>query len=149
MSSDSPSPGSTDAGTACTIYYGEDIRFKRDHCEYPISQPGIQINPVTFLQRYVRIRGTSEILIDTHDLFQYAQRGVLKVSRIIKLRTLMQKPSDLVTEQNHNPLKRKVHMTDPTHESTDEWLAEFKTPLDLDKARKEPSVLIHSSRDLH
>ncbi len=59
----------------------------------------------------------------------------------------MQKPSDLVIEQNHNPLKRKVRVNDPTHEFTDEWLAEFKTPLDLDRARNEPSVPTYNFRN--
>lgn len=65
----------------------------------------------------------------------------MKVSRLIKLRTLMQDPADLVLEQNHNPLKRQVPVVDPTQEFTDEWLEEFKAPLDLEKARLEPYVL--------
>lgn len=53
----------------------------------------------------------------------------------------MQGPTDLVLEQNHNPLKRQVPVVDPTHEYTDNWLAEFKSPLNIEKARKEPYVM--------
>ncbi|KAJ3490476.1 hypothetical protein NLI96_g1377 [Meripilus lineatus] len=52
----------------------------------------------------------------------------------------MQDPADLVLEQNHNPLKRQVPVVDPTQEFTDEWLEEFKAPLDLEKARLEPHL---------
>ena len=68
----------------------------------------------------------------------------MKISRFMKLRTLSRGPVDLALELNHNPLKRAVPVENPSHEFTEEWLAEFKVPLDLEKARHEASVLSFS-----
>lgn len=62
----------------------------------------------------------------------------MKISRFIKLRTLSEGPQDLALEQNHNSLRRKVPIESPTHEFTDRWLAEYKRPLDLSQAVREP-----------
>lgn len=81
-------------------------------------------------------------------LDQYAQRGIMKISRFIKLRTLNHGPADLALEHNHNPLKRTVTVDDPSHDYTDEWLAQFKTPLDLEKACQKPYVPFTHCRSL-
>ncbi|CCM01642.1 uncharacterized protein FIBRA_03703 [Fibroporia radiculosa] len=47
-------------------------------------------------------------------------------------------PVDLVLEQNHNPLRRTVPVQSPSHAFRSEWLAQFKIPVDLEKARQEP-----------
>ncbi|KAH9921997.1 uncharacterized protein BXZ73DRAFT_91690 [Epithele typhae] len=68
----------------------------------------------------------------------YAQRGVMKVSRFIKLRALAQDPADIALEQNHNPLRRKVRVEDPSREFSEVKLSEYRVPLDLDRGRTEP-----------
>lgn len=65
----------------------------------------------------------------------------MKISRFIKLRSFSHGAVDLALEQNHNPLKRKVQVLAPDRDFTTKWLEEYKTPLDPDQARKEPSVL--------
>ncbi|OCH96655.1 hypothetical protein OBBRIDRAFT_787227 [Obba rivulosa] len=70
----------------------------------------------------------------------YAQRAIMKISRFIKLRTLAHGPADLVLERNHNPLKRKVPIQEPSHEFTSQWLAEFRQPLNLEVARRTPTL---------
>lgn len=62
----------------------------------------------------------------------------MKVSRYVKLRSLAQGPVDLALEQNHNPLRRKVPVQDPTREFSDGVLAEYRVPLDIERARTEP-----------
>ena len=64
----------------------------------------------------------------------------MKIARFIKLRTFSNGIADLALEQNHNPLKRKVPVETPTSELTSRWLLDFKVPLDMDKAAKEPFV---------
>ncbi|KAI0961190.1 hypothetical protein AcV7_000358 [Taiwanofungus camphoratus] len=88
------------------------------------------------------IRYLLERTHDSHSSVRYyAQRAVMKISRFIKLRTLAQGPVDVALEQNHNPLRRKVPILHPTHAFTSAWLAEFKNPLALETAGREP--LLH------
>ena len=61
----------------------------------------------------------------------------MKISRFIKLRTFGHTLIDLALEQNHNPLKRKVSISTRTQEFTAQWLADFKDPLDREKARRD------------
>ncbi|KAI0076264.1 hypothetical protein K474DRAFT_1757648 [Panus rudis PR-1116 ss-1] len=68
----------------------------------------------------------------------YAQRAIMKVSRFIKLQSLSHGPADIVLEQNHNPLRRKVPVTDPSTDFTQQLLAEYKVPLDISRAQREP-----------
>ncbi|KAI0724287.1 hypothetical protein C8T65DRAFT_714470 [Cerioporus squamosus] len=70
----------------------------------------------------------------------YAQRGIMKVSRYVKLRSLAHGPVDIAMEQNHNPLRRKVPVQDSTREFSDRLLAEYRVPLDIERAREEPMV---------
>ena len=72
----------------------------------------------------------------THALFKYSQRAMMKTARFIKLRTFSRGPEDLALEMNRNPLKRTVHVLQPTHTFTSQFLDQFKSPLDIDKARK-------------
>ncbi|KAI9066676.1 hypothetical protein FKP32DRAFT_1589371 [Trametes sanguinea] len=80
----------------------------------------------------------------THDsnasMRYYSQRAIMKISRFIKLRSLARGPVDLALEQNHNPLRRKVPVTDYSRESTERALQEYRKPLDLDRARQEPLI---------
>jgi len=100
----------------------------------------------TFIRRdlpmgSLHIRHLVEKTYDSHaSVRYYAQRAVMKISRYIKLRTLARDPIDLVLEQNHNPLRRTVPVMQPTHDFTSRWLAEFRTPLDIERGRREPSV---------
>ncbi|OBZ79723.1 Proteasome activator complex subunit 4 [Grifola frondosa] len=76
---------------------------------------------------------------DPHSSMRYyAQRAIMKTSRFIKLRTFAQAPVDLALEQNHNPLRRQVPIIEPTQEFTSRWLAEYRVPLDMERARREP-----------
>ncbi|PCH33392.1 ARM repeat-containing protein [Wolfiporia cocos MD-104 SS10] len=68
----------------------------------------------------------------------YAQRAIIKMSRYVKLRTLARTPVDLVLEQNHNPLRRKVPVPDASQEFTLQCLAAYREPLDIEQARREP-----------
>ncbi|KAI1797633.1 hypothetical protein LXA43DRAFT_1126323 [Ganoderma leucocontextum] len=70
----------------------------------------------------------------------YAQRGIMKISRYVKLRTLAEGPVDLALEQNHHPLRRKVPVEEPTRDFFTSALEEYKTPLDLERARHEPLI---------
>ncbi|KAL7285721.1 hypothetical protein ACG7TL_000826 [Trametes sanguinea] len=80
----------------------------------------------------------------THDsnasMRYYSQRAVMKISRFIKLRSLARGPVDLALEQNHNPLRRKVPVTDFSRGSTERALQQYRKPLDLDRARQEPLI---------
>lgn len=84
------------------------------------------------------------LLEKTHDAHSsiryYAQRAVMKISRYIKLRTLAHGPVDLVMEQNHNPLRRTVEIKEPSHSFTSQWMAEFKVPVDTQRAQREPMI---------
>ncbi|KAF7789227.1 hypothetical protein EIP86_000168 [Pleurotus ostreatoroseus] len=62
----------------------------------------------------------------------------MKISRFIKLRTFSHDAADLALEQNHNPLKRKVQIIDPSKDFTTKSLDEYRAPLDPDQARREP-----------
>ena len=64
----------------------------------------------------------------------------MKVSRYVKLRSLAHNAMDLALEQNHNPLRKKVAVEEPTREASERSLSEYRTPLDLERARKEPYV---------
>jgi proteasome activator subunit 4 len=64
----------------------------------------------------------------------------MKSSRFIKLRSTAQSPADLVMEQNHNPLRRKVPVNEPSYALTKTFLQDFKVPINLVKAAKEPYV---------
>ncbi|TFK57485.1 hypothetical protein OE88DRAFT_1651225 [Heliocybe sulcata] len=76
---------------------------------------------------------------DTHPSMRYyAQRAMMKLSRYIKLRTYYRDSTDLVLEQNHHPLRRKVEVTSPSQEFTREFLQAFKEPLDAGRAVREP-----------
>ncbi|KAL4243081.1 BLM10 family protein [Abortiporus biennis] len=78
---------------------------------------------------------------DSHATMRYyAQRAVMKISRYIKLRTLNHGPIDLALEQNHNPLRRKVPIVNPSQEYTSEYLSEFKKPLDIEEAKRQPLI---------
>ena len=62
----------------------------------------------------------------------------MKITRYVKLRTLADGPVDLALEQNHHPLRRKVPVEEPTRDFFTSALEEYKTPLDLERARHEP-----------
>ena len=68
----------------------------------------------------------------------------MKISRYIKLRSLAHGPVDLALEQNHNPLRRKVPVTDPTREFSESCLEEYRTPLDVERGRTEPYVFCNA-----
>ncbi|TDL28808.1 ARM repeat-containing protein [Rickenella mellea] len=84
----------------------------------------------------------SYFLDKTHDshpsMRYYAQRAVMKSMRYIKLRTFCKSPLDLVMEQNHNPLRRRVQIPNRTHEFTAQFLQSFKRPLDIRQTTKQP-----------
>lgn len=62
----------------------------------------------------------------------------MKITRYVKLRTLADGPVDLALEQNHHPLRQKVPVEEPTRDFFTGTLQEYKTPLDLERARHEP-----------
>ena len=62
----------------------------------------------------------------------------MKVSRYVKLRSVAHGPVELALEQNHNPLRRKVRVSEPTREFGERLLRDYKTALDLARAREEP-----------
>ncbi|KZT19390.1 hypothetical protein NEOLEDRAFT_1142177 [Neolentinus lepideus HHB14362 ss-1] len=78
----------------------------------------------------------------THDVHPsmryYAQRAMMKMSRYIKLRTYYRNTIDLVLEQNHHPLRRRIDVTSPSHDFTREFLQAFRKSLDVEKAVREP-----------
>ena len=62
----------------------------------------------------------------------------MKILRFIKLRTTTADPTDLVLEQNHNPLKKLLVIDDSSHSFTTKYLANLKTPIDLKDASGRP-----------
>ena len=62
----------------------------------------------------------------------------MKVSRYVKLRSLAHGPVDVALEQNHNPLRRKIPVPECTREFSERLLSEYKSPLDIERARQEP-----------
>ncbi|EPQ60969.1 hypothetical protein GLOTRDRAFT_135553 [Gloeophyllum trabeum ATCC 11539] len=78
----------------------------------------------------------------THDahpsIRYYAQRALMKVSRYIKLRTYHHDVVDLVLEQNHHPLRRIVKINSPSHAFTQDFLKNFRKPVDRELAMREP-----------
>ncbi|THH19718.1 hypothetical protein EW146_g1513 [Bondarzewia mesenterica] len=98
----------------------------------------------TLVRRDVPISGPHlrYFLDKTHDdhpsLRYYSQRAVMKSLRYIKLRTFARGPIDLIFERNNNPMKRKIAVTDPSHDFTARFLESFKKPIDLDSKDPEP-----------
>ncbi|KAI0094570.1 armadillo-type protein [Irpex rosettiformis] len=68
----------------------------------------------------------------------YSQRAIMKITRFMKLKTFSNNPADILMEVNHNPLRHTVHCDRPTSQYTTQWLADFKAPLDIKKAQREP-----------
>jgi len=69
---------------------------------------------------------------DNHpSLRYYSQRAVMKAIRYMKLRTFTQGPCDLIFERSNNPLKRLIAVRNLSHDFTREFLAQFRTPVDL------------------
>ena len=62
----------------------------------------------------------------------------MKITRFMKLKTFADDPADILMENNHNPLRRAIHLDNPTPEYTSQWLADFKVPLDIARAQREP-----------
>ncbi|KAI0639143.1 hypothetical protein C8Q77DRAFT_1152142 [Trametes polyzona] len=87
------------------------------------------------------VRYLVEMTFDSNaSMRYYSQRAVMKISRYIKLRSLARGPVDVALEQNHNPLRRKVPTQDCTRETFENALNEYRTPLDLARAREEPLI---------
>ncbi|RDB28522.1 Proteasome activator complex subunit 4 [Hypsizygus marmoreus] len=75
---------------------------------------------------------------DDHPTIRYyAQRGLMKISRNIKLRTFCPTPADLALMVIRNPLKTEVAVK-PSHQLTTKVLADFKTPYDLSGGVRSP-----------
>ena len=74
----------------------------------------------------------------TLTVVKYSQRAMMKTARFIKLRTFSRGPEDLAFENNRNPLKRNMLISQPTHSFTSSFLEQYKVPLDVDKARSSP-----------
>ncbi|KAI0001825.1 hypothetical protein BJV77DRAFT_16959 [Russula vinacea] len=69
---------------------------------------------------------------DNHpSLRYYSQRAVMKAIRYIKLRTFTQGPFDLIFERSNNPLKQTMAIGQLSHDFTRDFLAQFRTPVDL------------------
>lgn len=81
------------------------------------------------------VRYVLERTYDSHpNIRYYAQRGVMKSLRYIKLRTLSTNPEDVLRRKSNNPLKKKVPVQ-PSHSYTQEVLHNFKVPVDLHDQR--------------
>lgn len=76
---------------------------------------------------------------DDHPTIRYyAQRAVMKSLRYIKLRSSTSDPNQLVLEKNQNPLKRTIQLGHPSHQLTDQFLAEYKVPVELEVVAGQP-----------
>ncbi|KAI0702460.1 hypothetical protein BC835DRAFT_1411015 [Cytidiella melzeri] len=78
------------------------------------------------------------VLDSQYSLRYYSQRAVMKITRYMKLKTFNDDVASVMSAHSHNPLKRTVHIENPTSEHAMHWLAGFRTPLDTDKAQREP-----------
>ncbi|KAK7694363.1 hypothetical protein QCA50_001549 [Cerrena zonata] len=70
----------------------------------------------------------------------YALRAIMKVSRFIKIRSLSHTPENMIMEQNDNPLRQQVPVTDPSEGFTQKFMEDYRIPLDLQKARAQPLI---------
>jgi proteasome activator subunit 4 len=55
----------------------------------------------------------------------------MKAIRYIKLRTFTQGPFDLIFERSNNPLKQTMAIGQLSHDFTRDFLAQFRTPVDI------------------
>lgn len=62
----------------------------------------------------------------------------MKNSRFIKLKSTARDAVDLVLEKNRNPLRQEVPIKQPSHALTTTFLHDFKVPIDLTRASREP-----------
>lgn len=85
-------------------------------------------------------------LASNTNIVQYAQRAIMKITRFMKLKTFTDNPADLLLERSQNPLKRTIVVSEPSCEYTTRCLAEFRQPLETEKARNEPYVVQSSLR---
>ncbi|KAL0579785.1 Proteasome activator BLM10 [Marasmius crinis-equi] len=78
---------------------------------------------------------------DSHPTIRYyAQRGVMKGTRNIKLRSYCPTLIDLYKGKNYNPLKVSID-AEPSHATTLQSLKEYRTPIDLDHAKGDVFLL--------
>ncbi|KAK1232607.1 Proteasome activator BLM10 [Marasmius sp. AFHP31] len=69
---------------------------------------------------------------DSHPTIRYyAQRGIMKSTRNIKLRSYCPTPVDLVKGRNHNPLKVSVAAVS-SQSTIMEYLKDYRNPIDID-----------------
>jgi proteasome activator subunit 4 len=79
--------------------------------------------------------------IDDHPSMRYyAQRGVMKMLRYLKVRSSSEKPEDLSLQVNRSPLRRHVPVQQPSRDTTKEYLATFARPIDWQAAQQQPLV---------
>ncbi|KAI0322289.1 hypothetical protein OF83DRAFT_1094493 [Amylostereum chailletii] len=79
---------------------------------------------------------------DNHpSLRYYSQRAIMKIMRFIKLRTFSQGPVDLIMEKNNNPMKKKLRIDNPSSKWTQEFLYNFRKPLDPITAGDEAVII--------
>lgn len=68
----------------------------------------------------------------------------MKSIRNIKLRTFCRDPIDLALARNRNPLKQYISVV-PSAQTTDEFLAQYKIPVDQGLAEQKPyAMYIHT-----
>lgn len=62
----------------------------------------------------------------------------MKITRFMKLKAFTKDPAGLLLEESHNPLKRRLPVEDQSSGFTTKWLAQFREPLEVDNAQKDP-----------
>lgn len=80
----------------------------------------------------------SKVIADHPSLRYYSQRAVMKMLRYIKVRTTTSLPEEISMQINRNPLRRRIEVKQPSHETTKEYLSEFAVPIDWSVAQQEP-----------
>jgi len=75
---------------------------------------------------------------DNPSIRYYAQRGVMKSLRLIKLRSSTSDPLLRVMEKNKNPLKETIRIDNHSHELTNQFLADYKVPIELEDTVAKP-----------
>jgi proteasome activator subunit 4 len=65
----------------------------------------------------------------------------MKMLRYIKVRSHSKEPTDLILQINNNPLRRRVPIQQPSHETTRLYLRAFAEPVDWNVAQEKPSVI--------
>lgn len=118
--------------TGCAIDGRADVLLFRTDASYPpkcrTSQPKmITRTRLTHRTALCMSNVHPSTIPDTDLACKYAQRGVMKSLRNVKLRTFCSDSADLFLGRSQNPLKEVIAIQ-PSHALTQQYLQSYRTP---------------------